>query len=621
MPSAVRLRRATPAVVPRAAGRRRRCRRADHAAPSRPRCARSARDARRGRAALPELTRARRALGLLALCGWSVGVVLGALDDQGQHRAVPARATSSATPAACSCWSSWPAARAIAGWRRCSTTGRSARPAAPSACTRSRSACRRSRSSVSCRFSFAGAPGTGAISRSCSWSRSSACARARRCGRRCRARRCLPGRAPRPGVAVRAVLDRCTTSFAGRRWRACRWRSSSSPALPTPRSSRPTRITFHHNLRTAAYDLGLEDNLVWNVLHGIGFFRSTPFSGPTGSHFGNHATFFSYVIAPFYALAQGAATLLFIQSLMIGVAAIPLFLVARRHLGAWAGCLIALCYLLYPPNHGANLYEFHYIPFGAFFLWTTLYLFETHHDRWGIVFTILALSVREDIGGAGVAVLGAYLLISGERPRVGLALAIVGRAALLPAEDGLHAAGARRRELHNLLQRSGAGRAAELRRRHQDRLRQPVLHAAHAARARQAALHAAVLRAAGVHPAQAADRAAADRPRLLLHGAVDRLHAADPDLVPVHVLLDGLPDDRAHLRARSQELAAAHRRRVPGGQARGAVRAGVRDGAGQLSVGRDLPAQHRQGRLLALQLRDHGARSQRPQDLRRDRAA
>ncbi|HET6146614.1 MAG TPA: DUF2079 domain-containing protein [Polyangia bacterium] len=185
-------------------------------------------------------------------------------------------------------------------------------------------------------------------------------------------------------------------------------------------------LTFHRNLRTAAYDLGLEDNLVWNVLHGIGFFRSTPFSGPTGSHFGNHATFFSYVIAPFYALAQGAGTLLVIQSLMIGMAAIPLFLFARRHVGDWAACLIALLYLLYPPNHGANLYEFHYIPFGAFFLWMSLFLFEARRDLLGTVFVILAMSVREDIGGAGVAVLGAYLLISGERPRVGLILAIAG---------------------------------------------------------------------------------------------------------------------------------------------------------------------------------------------------
>ena len=38
----------------------------------------------------------------------------------------------------------------------------------------------------------------------------------------------------------------------------------------------------------------------------------------------------------------------------------------------------------------------------------------------------MALSVREDIGGAGVAVLGAYLLISGERPKAGLILAVVG---------------------------------------------------------------------------------------------------------------------------------------------------------------------------------------------------
>ncbi len=227
-------------------------------------------------------------------------------------------------------------------------------------------------------------------------------------------------------LAWRRSMEPLRAIFAGRRWVRLPLVIVVVASAAYAALFATYTITFHHNLRTAAYDLGLEDNLVYNVLHGIGFFRSTPFSGPTGSHFGNHATFFSYVIAPFYALSQGAATLLFIQSLMIGVAAIPLFLVARRHLGAWSGCLIALCYLLYPPNHGANLYEFHYIPFGAFFLWTTLYLFETHHDRWGIVFTILALSVREDIGGAGVATLGAFLLMSGERPRVGLALAIVG---------------------------------------------------------------------------------------------------------------------------------------------------------------------------------------------------
>ena len=185
-------------------------------------------------------------------------------------------------------------------------------------------------------------------------------------------------------------------------------------------------ITFHRNLYTQAYDLGLEDNLVYNILHRHGFFRSTPWSGPTGSHFGNHATFFSYLIAPFYALAPGAETLLFIQSFLIGMAAVPLFLFARRHVSAWMAFLIAAAYLLYPPAHGANLYEFHYIPLGAFFLWSALFLWESRRDRLAIVATIVALSVREDIGGAGVAIVGAYLLLTGKRPRAGLIVAAAG---------------------------------------------------------------------------------------------------------------------------------------------------------------------------------------------------
>lgn len=184
-------------------------------------------------------------------------------------------------------------------------------------------------------------------------------------------------------------------------------------------------VTFHRNLRTAAYDLGLEDNLVWNVLHGFGFFRSTPFCGPTGSHFGNHATFFSYVIAPIYALWQHATTLLVIQSVVIGAAAIPLFLFARLHVSAWLACLIAYAYLLYPPVHGANLYEFHYLPLGAFFLWFSLYFLETRRNIWATIAIVLTLSVREDVG-AGLAIIGAFLLLTGRRPKAGLIVAAIG---------------------------------------------------------------------------------------------------------------------------------------------------------------------------------------------------
>ena len=106
--------------------------------------------------------------------------------------------------------------------------------------------------------------------------------------------------------AWRRRLQPLRDIFAGRRWARLPLGIVVVASLAYATLFATYTITFHHNLRTAAYDLGLEDNLVWNVLHGIGFFRSTPFSGPTGSHFGNHATFFSYVIAPFYALNRRA---------------------------------------------------------------------------------------------------------------------------------------------------------------------------------------------------------------------------------------------------------------------------------------------------------------------------
>lgn len=183
-------------------------------------------------------------------------------------------------------------------------------------------------------------------------------------------------------------------------------------------------VANHHNLRTSSFDLGLEENIIWNLLHGGEFMKSSPLSGPVGSHFGYHATLFAYVIVPFYAIYQHAETLLVFQAILLGAAALPLFLLARRQLSAWAACVVAIAYLFYPPLHGSNLYDFHYLPLGVFFLWLTLFLVESGRMRWAALATILTLSVREDVA-AGLVIIGAYLVLTGRRPRAGLILSIV----------------------------------------------------------------------------------------------------------------------------------------------------------------------------------------------------
>lgn len=187
-------------------------------------------------------------------------------------------------------------------------------------------------------------------------------------------------------------------------------------------------IVHHRNVLSASLDLGLEDNLVWNVLHWAKpLFKSSPLGGPTASHLGFHATWFAFVLVPFYAIRPNAETLLLIQAILLGGAAIPLYLLGRRYVGHWQAALIAVCYLLYPGLHGSNLYDFHYLPLGPFFMWFVVYFIESRRWFWATLFVLITLSIREDVA-VGLGFLGGLMLLSGRRPKDGLLLLVVGAA-------------------------------------------------------------------------------------------------------------------------------------------------------------------------------------------------
>ena len=185
-------------------------------------------------------------------------------------------------------------------------------------------------------------------------------------------------------------------------------------------------IAYHRSALTLAWDLAIENNILWNIVHGGSFLKASPITGLPGStsHFGYHATLFSYVIAPFYLLWARPEGLLLFQAIVVGAAAIPLYLFARRQIGNYAACLIAVAYLLYPPVHGANLYDFHYPPLGVFWLWLTLYLIDAGHYKAASISALFTLSVREDIA-FDLAILGGFIALGTARVRAGLVLVVV----------------------------------------------------------------------------------------------------------------------------------------------------------------------------------------------------
>jgi uncharacterized membrane protein len=131
------------------------------------------------------------------------------------------------------------------------------------------------------------------------------------------------------------------------------------------------------------------------------------------------------VLAPIYAIYQHAETLLVLQALLIGGAAIPLFLFATRYVSRWTAALVAGLYVCNPAVHGTNLYDFHYLPLGLFFLWLSLYALEAKKNVLSVIAIVLTLSVREDVG-AGLGIIGAYLVLSGRRPWAGVIVALIG---------------------------------------------------------------------------------------------------------------------------------------------------------------------------------------------------
>ncbi|MGB8861376.1 MAG: DUF2079 domain-containing protein [Ilumatobacteraceae bacterium] len=157
-----------------------------------------------------------------------------------------------------------------------------------------------------------------------------------------------------------------------------------------------TSITLevHDGLGTSTYDIGLYQQGLWLLAHG-----KAPFVTLMGRNLlGDHASLILLPLVPIYRLFPSAGTLFFIQSLAIGLGALPVFLAARRRLQSEAMALVlAACFLLHPAVGWTNRENFHPDCFLAFFVGMAIY--GALERRWRLywVFVVLTILVKEDV--------------------------------------------------------------------------------------------------------------------------------------------------------------------------------------------------------------------------------
>ncbi len=184
-------------------------------------------------------------------------------------------------------------------------------------------------------------------------------------------------------------------------------------------------IWQHQRFATYGYDTGQYDQLFATTLHGK--WLAAPTQGNPqnwGDLAGSHADFIIFPLLPIYALFPRTVTLLAMQAVLVGTAAIPLYLFARRWLSIQWALVMAIAWLGYAPMHTAQMYGLHTQIFGApFVLWA---IFAIEYRKWVLywVFFLLALSCREDVA-MGLAATGLFFALTGYRLKTGLATAVL----------------------------------------------------------------------------------------------------------------------------------------------------------------------------------------------------
>jgi uncharacterized membrane protein len=187
-------------------------------------------------------------------------------------------------------------------------------------------------------------------------------------------------------------------------------------------------VQKHNAFLSTAFDLGNVDQTVWNTRHGRPF-AMTNIQG-LEVRLGTHVEPILLPVSLLYFLWSDPRALLLLQTLVIGLGAWPVYLLARRQwstleargrpMGDLSALVFALAYLLFPALQSANYFDFHAVALAPTFFLFALYFLET--ERWGAfgLFALLTMSCKED-APLLVLMLGLYALLVRRRPWIGLA--------------------------------------------------------------------------------------------------------------------------------------------------------------------------------------------------------
>jgi uncharacterized membrane protein len=176
------------------------------------------------------------------------------------------------------------------------------------------------------------------------------------------------------------------------------------------------------------FDMGNMVQAVWATAHGH-ILQVTSLQGFQISRLASHTDAILVVFAPLWLVWPSVNMLLTAQALAVALGALPVFWLARKHVGSErAGLGFALAYLLYPATGWLTLNEFHPVALACPLLLFAFWCLD--QERWlpFAAFAIAAATTKEEIPLV-IAGFGVWYAVTRRRWWLGGTIAAVGIAA------------------------------------------------------------------------------------------------------------------------------------------------------------------------------------------------
>jgi uncharacterized membrane protein len=191
-------------------------------------------------------------------------------------------------------------------------------------------------------------------------------------------------------------------------------------------------VLRHRAFATGRFDLGNMVQAVWSTAHGHPL-QITGLRGDQISRLGAHFDPILAAFAPLWLVWPSPDMLLVAQAVAVAVGAMPVYWLARKHLGSDRAALgFALAYLVYPPTQWLTLNEFHPVALACPLLLFAIWFLDEGRLLPFATFAALAATTKEEIALV-VAGLGVWYALAHGRRLTGAVVAVAGVAVALVA--------------------------------------------------------------------------------------------------------------------------------------------------------------------------------------------